>query len=200
MLPDYSKIKSTILFITKNCEKGLNGLTLSKLNKILYFIDFGHFAKYQTEITSMGYLKFKFGPVPRGLRDYLDLFEADGVIDKRKVINDKGEFTVYETSENISLKEHGFQESEIEVITKTVGYFSDKYSKVASNESHYHYSWITTKNGSIISTNKAKYCDFPWIDYFNDKNKEEYEEVNKSRKKFMFDDDLGNLMKQIQSA
>lgn len=109
--PNYPKIKQTILFIITRCQTGLNGLTLTKLYKILYFMDFGHYAKF------------------------------------------------------------------------------------ASVESHYHYSWITTDNGSIIPLITTLFCDFEWLDYFHDKTQEEFEEIKNSRMKFLSNSRLQKWVK-----
>ncbi|MGB0931756.1 MAG: hypothetical protein ACPGVB_13325, partial [Chitinophagales bacterium] len=77
-------------------------------------------------------------------------------------------------------------------------YFKKNNDDDFSKEIHYHYSWITTKNGELLDYEKAKFCDFEWLDYFYDKSREEFEELKKSRKEWNNDADIQDLLKQIQ--
>jgi uncharacterized phage-associated protein len=59
---DEEKFVNAVLFFAKNTDSDSFGVT--KLNKLLYFSDFGHFKAYGRPIIGDTYIKMKRGPVP----------------------------------------------------------------------------------------------------------------------------------------
>lgn len=57
------KYKNIILFFANKIRNGTLGKL--KMMKILYFLDFDFFEKYDTSVTGDEYLRFENGPVPR---------------------------------------------------------------------------------------------------------------------------------------
>ena len=196
----YDKIVQLILYVIKTCEKEWTGITIMKLYKILYFIDFGFYATQGKSITNLNYLRFTYGPVPMGLNDYLKIMEDNGDIDKKDIMTEKGEKTVYIAMKNGKLKPSLFPESEIELINVTLEALKNQFAKTASIKTHYHHSWITTNKGEIIPYETSKFCDFEWLNYYSqDKNKQDFKEVESTRKLFRSSDRLQGLMAQVQN-
>lgn len=59
---DEEKFINAVLFFAKNTDSASFGVT--KLNKLLYFSDFGHFRAYGRPIIGDTYIKMERGPVP----------------------------------------------------------------------------------------------------------------------------------------
>jgi len=195
----YNKIKYLILYIIQSCQKDWKGLTLPKLYKILYFIDFGHFALFKQPITDLEYLKFKHGPVPRGLRDYLTLLEDEELIEQKTVITDNGEQIVYISHIINNLENYPFSLEEKSTIARTINRCKDLTANELSDETHYHYSWISTQNGELITFDKAQFCDFEALGYYYEIDNEEYNQTQKMRKHFIEDKELSSLLAEIQT-
>ncbi|MCA9459578.1 MAG: SocA family protein [Leptospiraceae bacterium] len=194
---NYKKIKNLILYIIVSCQTEKEGITLPKLSKILYFVDFGHFAKNNQSITGIDYLKFKYGPVPRGLRDYIKLLEDEGLLERKTLITEDTEKEVFIAKPKDYLDTSIFSDNEIKTIVKTISGAKKLNSHQLSSETHFHQSWITTKTGYIIDYSKAKSCVFEWIGYFKDMTKKDYIEFKSSRKLFE-DSRVNNLVSKIQ--
>lgn len=197
---EYKKIKALISLIIDSCQKEPYGIPLSKLCKILYFIDFGHYAKFDTAISDFDYLRFQFGPVPKGLHDYLALLEEERVIDRRRIPTQYGEHDVFELYPKTEIIDFSFTEREQETIDKTLAEFKRKSGATASRKTHYQSPWITTDQGEIISIELSKYCDFEWLGYFfDDKSENEINEIADNREMFRNDKELQELWGQIQN-
>ena len=61
---DRKKFEELILFVARECE-GLTYFGATKLNKILFYCDFGAFAELGRSITGAEYVALEHGPVPR---------------------------------------------------------------------------------------------------------------------------------------
>lgn len=65
------KFDNLILYICKNSQNdSLFGRT--KLNKLLYFADFGHYREHGKSISGQEYMAIQNGPVPRAMKPALD--------------------------------------------------------------------------------------------------------------------------------
>ena len=195
---NYKKIKDLILHIVVTCQNEKEGITLFKLAKILYFIDFGYFAINNRSISGIDYLKFKYGPVPRGLRDYVKLLESENLLERKTYITDDTEKEVLIAQNDNYLNSSIFSDNEIETITNTIKGTKKLNSQQLSSETHYHQTWITTNTGEIIDYSKAKYCVFEWLNYYQDMNKDDYLEIKNSRELFK-DKEITSLLSTIQS-
>lgn len=195
---NYKKIKDLILHIVVTCQNEKEGITLFKLAKILYFIDFGYFATNNRSISGIDYLKFKYGPVPRGLRDYVKLLESENLLERKTYITDDTEKEVLIAQNDNYLNSSIFSDNEIETITNTIKGTKKLNSQQLSSETHYHQTWITTNTGEIIDYSKAKYCVFEWLNYYQDMNKDDYLEIKNSRELFK-DKEITSLLSTIQS-
>lgn len=195
---EYQKIKSLILHLVEQCQEEETGFSLTKLYKLLYFIDFGHMALHDSTVSGLDYLKFKFGPVPRGLRDYITLLEGEKLLEQREAISHLFAYTVYETDQKESLNGFDFSATEKQTIARTLETFREKKAKQLSEESHYQQAWVTTPNGEIIPAEKAKNCDFPWLGYYKDgKTPEDHAETEHYRELFKNSDKLKGLLNKI---
>ena len=75
--PNYQKFQELILYISQKCANDASyGAT--KLNKVLHFSDFLHYAYYGTAITGVEYQKLPHGPAPRQLLPIRERMMASG--------------------------------------------------------------------------------------------------------------------------
>lgn len=197
------KIKTLLLYVIENCQQGDNSITITKFNKMLYFIDFGYYAKFGKSVTELEYARYKFGPVAKGLQDSLMILEEEGLIEKDvlpAVTGSTETKTIFKVkSPGSALQNKEFTENEISVIDATIKHFKRIYARNASDFSHHHYSWICTPKYDTIPYHTAKYCDFSWIGYFHEKDSQEYKSLQTTRKKLGNSDSIKGLMARIQT-
>lgn len=73
--PQYQQ---AILYFLHHCNTPQLGKT--KLLKLLYYLDFDHFERYDTPVTGDTYRKLMYGPVPDHAEEILSDMEAQGLI------------------------------------------------------------------------------------------------------------------------
>jgi hypothetical protein len=179
MKPNIEKAKAIILYLIRCCQEHKSGISPTKLNKLMYFIDFGAFALHGYSITGVPYLKLEFGPVNTFANDLVTVLQYEkkiqaveipvkGKISKQfQLIDDPG-------SEIREL----FSDEEWAIIDKTIKARGWNYAVVASTESHFHPSWVVTPVGEVIDYDTAKDCVFEWLNYFGEgRSREDYEET-----------------------
>jgi uncharacterized phage-associated protein len=71
------KLQELVLYL---CKKGANDSRLgrTKLNKLLYYADFGFFLKHGRSITNAEYMAIENGPVPRQMKPTIEKLANDG--------------------------------------------------------------------------------------------------------------------------
>lgn len=69
------KFKNVILYLADKLDGKIKGK--KKLAKLLYFVDFDFFEKYEKSITGAKYKHLPMGPVPLELGEILDLMKKD---------------------------------------------------------------------------------------------------------------------------
>ncbi|MEM1325762.1 MAG: Panacea domain-containing protein [Bacteroidota bacterium] len=191
------KIEQLLIHLIHALQDSKAGVTKTKLYKLLYFLDFGHYAKYDRSITNLSYLKFRFGPVPMGVDTLLKLMEENEWIQRQWKSDRYDGHSIYKSSTvNPS---NDWSATEKETIEATIQHFKNTYAFQVSRETHHHYSWISTDNGKIIDYEKSKFCDFEWLDYFYNKTKEEYLEDQQTRKLLDESEEMDQLMNSLQN-
>lgn len=123
------KLKNLILLILQRYNNQY--LTETKLQKLLYFCDFGNYAENGTPITGYVYRKNHFGPTIMDLPTVLKGMEKDGVIDiiksKTSYGTDKKLFSIKSVVDGLDLT---FSKEELYVIQSV----NEAYQKLTPRE------------------------------------------------------------------
>lgn len=159
MRADKDKLKKLILYILQNYNN--TNLTPTKLQKLLYFIDFDSFYVNDTPVTGFTYTKNYYGPTILDLDSVLLEMEKEGTI---KTIpgtnyfgNPQTNFSVTTTIENL---DEGFQPVELLTIKEV----NEKYKHLSPSQikqlSHLDFPYLATKKkGDPIDYKLVKYRD-----------------------------------------
>jgi uncharacterized phage-associated protein len=130
----YEKLKNTILFFIKGCEEVYN----TKMNKLLFYVDFFAFKEHAQAITGLGYKAIQYGPVPVRWDRVYSLI--DGV--EQEIV----EFPsgIFGTRLNTSLMPDYsvFSENEVLILKKVLEKFKDVSAVAISDLSHKEDAWI----------------------------------------------------------
>ena len=80
---DDSAYKNAVLYFIKYCNNQY--LHATKLNKLLYYLDFVYFRDHKKSVTGDVYIHQGYGPVPSRIDEVLADLKKDGAIDTSAV-------------------------------------------------------------------------------------------------------------------
>ena len=144
------KQKNIILYFLNNINNAYLGLT--KLMKLLYYVDFEFYQNKGVSITGDEYVAMPYGPVPRNAERLLEKMTNDGEIHMEKIV------FVYPQNKYYSKVEHDmstFSAEELGHIENIAKRFEHWTAKQMSDLTHDEYPWQTTRLGEIIDYNLA---------------------------------------------
>lgn len=148
------KLKETLIYILNKIGAKPNiGETV--LYKILYFIDFDFYERYEEQILGCTYIKNHHGPTPVEFKKVVDGMIRDGEVEKIK-----SEYFKYPQTKYIALRVPDLEvlkANELLVIDEVLCRLSDKNAQDISDYSHNDVPWITTEKGKPISYESVFY-------------------------------------------
>jgi transcriptional regulator with XRE-family HTH domain len=141
------KFKEVLIYILNKVGAKPNiGETV--IYKLLYFIDFDYYEKYEEQLVGATYLKNKYGPTPLEFRKIVEQMKA-----KREIIEVKDKYFEYPQKKYLPLRKPDvgiLKGSEIEVVDDVLNRLSDMSARQISDYSHNDVPWLTTEEGKII--------------------------------------------------
>jgi len=149
---DINKVLNGILFFCKNGE------FKTKVNKLLFYVDFKHYRDYTTSIFGLRYAHGFYGPVPDKYEFYYAALIEKGSLNAREYSCDCAPDIIGENL--ISMKDPDlsiFSETELMELAFIRKYFKDFTSTKIKNYSHKERGYQDTLDGDIISYDYAKY-------------------------------------------
>jgi len=149
-----SKLKETLIYMLNKVGAKPNiGETV--LYKLLYFIDFDFYEKYEEQIIGCTYIKNHHGPTPAEFTKVMDQMIKD-----REVEKVKSEYFKYPQTKYLALRAPNLEilkANELALIDDVLCRLSDKNANQISDYSHNDVSWITAENGKTINYESVFY-------------------------------------------
>ena len=136
-----------------------DGIFKTKLMKLLFYADFGHFKKYSVSITGLRYARLPFGPVPDQFEMWLTALSFDNEdIHIEEVWNQDypGELIISNAKPDLSI----FSPSELRVIAAVKETFQNSSAKRISDTSHNEIGYQETKSAHLIPYSYASELHF----------------------------------------
>lgn len=150
------KFKQVLLYILEKVGSKPNvGETV--LNKLLYFIDFDYYEKFEENLMGATYIKNHHGPTPVELKTIVDKMKKAAEIEEVK-----SKYFTHEQKKYLPLKRADLSVltgREIEHIDEVLARLSDKNATEISNYSHHDVPWLTRKAGEALSYESVFYRD-----------------------------------------
>ena len=147
------KFKEALLYILKQVGSKPNvGQTV--LYKLLYFMDFNFYEKYEEQLIGATYQKNHYGPTP---------IEFDKIIDEmegRDIETVKSKYFQKAQTKYLPLRESDlskFKGHEIDMINEVIKELSDMNAAQISDYLHKDVPWLTTDDGEIIDYESVFY-------------------------------------------
>ncbi len=151
-----NKFKQVLLYVLEKVGGKLNfGETV--LHKLLYFIDFDYYEKFEENLMGATYIKNHHGPTSIELGTILKDMQKNGEIE---AVNSR--YFKYDQKKYLPLKHPDLQHlsaREIGHIDEVLFRLSDKNAKEIENYSHEDIPWKTAKEGQPISYESVFYRD-----------------------------------------
>jgi len=152
------KFKEVLLYLLNKIGSKPNvGETV--LYKILYFIDFDFYEKYEEQIIGATYQKNNYGPTPKEFAKIVSDMEGK---DLRKI---KDEYFQYPQTKYLPLREPDsniLDTKEIQLIDHVIAKLADMNASQISEYSHGDVPWLTTDDKEIIDYEKVFYRTTPY--------------------------------------
>lgn len=152
------KFKEVFLYILNRVGAKPNiGETV--IYKLLYFIDFDYYEKYEEQLIGATYLKNRYGPTPI---EFAKLVEK--MLDK-DVVRVKDKYFDYPQTKYLPLRTADLSKlkgCDIEVIDSVLKRLSDMNAVQISEYVHNDVPWLTTEDGHIIEYESVFYRTPPY--------------------------------------
>jgi len=151
---DLKKFKQVLLYVLEKVGAKPNiGQTV--LYKLLYFIDFDYYEKYETQLMGLTYFKNTHGPVPREFKKTIDEMIKNEELDKIK-----SDYFTFEQTKYLPIKKPDLtllNGQELEMIDSVLDRYSDKSAKEISDLSHLDSPWRIAKDKENLEYEAAFY-------------------------------------------
>jgi len=141
------KFKEVLLYILNKIGAKPN-IGESVLYKLLYFIDFDYYEKYEEQLIGATYIKNHYGPTPVEFKKIVN-----DMISKKEIIKVESKYFDYLQTKYLPLKKPKLailKANEIELIDDVLSRLSNKSAKEISDYSHQDVPWLSTRDGGDI--------------------------------------------------
>lgn len=152
---NFNKFKEVLLYILSKVGAKPNiGETV--LYKLLYFIDFDYYEKYEEQLIGATYIKNHFGPTPVEFKKLIFEMEKKGEIE---VV--KSKYFQHEQKKYLAVRQADLSKllsaQELEHINGVLDRLSDMNAAELSEYSHQDVPWIVAEEGRLIDYESVFY-------------------------------------------
>ncbi len=141
------KFKEVLLYVLEKVGSKSNvGMTV--IYKLLYFIDFDYYEKFEEQLVGATYIKNHFGPTPVEFKKIVESMESKGELETVK-----SKYFLHEQTKYLPRREPDISvlnAKEIKHIDEVLARLSDKNAKELSDYSHKDIPWLIAKDNQII--------------------------------------------------
>lgn len=145
---DLRRLFNAILFFCRD------GQLKTKLNKLLFYLDFKHFKENTISVTGARYIHLQYGPVPDNFDYFFAELERRGALEMIEEAH--GEYTGFKCIARSAPDLTVFDESELAVLNFIVDHFRDYGSKAIMELSHTETAYRSTRDRETISYGYAE--------------------------------------------
>lgn len=150
------KFKEVLLYILEKVGAKPN-IGETAIYKLMYFIDFDYYEKFEEQLIGATYIKNHFGPTPIEFKKVVNDMEEKGEVEQVKSSYFQYEQKKYLPRRNPDLSI--LNARELTLIDDVLARLSDKSAKELSDYSHEDIPWKVHKQGEKISYESVFYRD-----------------------------------------
>ena len=153
------KFKEVLLYVLNKVGSKPN-IGVTTIYKLLYFIDFNFYEKYEEQLIGATYIKNRYGPTPLEFKEIVNK-----MIKEKEITRIKNIYFEYPQTKYLPLKKPDLSKlkaNEIEVIDDVLNLLSDWNASQISKYSHNDIPWLTTEDQEIIEYESVFYRTSPY--------------------------------------
>lgn len=143
------KFEQTLLYILAKIG-GKPNIGQTVIYKLLYFIDFDYYEKFEKQLIGAKYIKNHYGPTPVMFAKFIDRLEKHGKVEKIKSKFYKHEQTKYLVNPNEQINLSALSAQELAHIDWEIDRLGDLTATQISALSHRDMPWKATEKGEYI--------------------------------------------------
>lgn len=148
------KFRVVLLYILNKVGSKPN-ISETVIYKLLYFVDFDFYEKYEEQLIGAAYIKNRFGPTPCEFKKIVDK-----MIEDKEIIKIDVDYQGYQQTRYLPLREPDLtilKANEVEIIDKALNKLSGMSAKQISEYSHADVPLLATYDGKIIDYESVFY-------------------------------------------
>ncbi len=153
------KFKQVLLYILEKVG-GKPNVGLTVLYKLLYFIDFDYYEKYEEQLMGLTYIKNHHGPTPK---EFIKVIE--GMKKEKEIEEVKSQYFTFEQRKYLPHVNPDLSQlngREIEMIDSVLARLAHMSATELSNYSHADVPWMSHEDGEEISYESVFYRNDPY--------------------------------------
>lgn len=150
--------KNAVLYFIKYCNNQY--LHSTKLNKLLYYLDFIYFRDNKESVTGDIYIHQGYGPVPSRVDDILASLKNDGAIDTEVLSYKDGELIRFELKDLKILNEGIFPQDQKKLLKQICDEFGNWPTDKIVAQTHLEAPWFYSKPYEVVDYAYARDIDF----------------------------------------
>ncbi|MEK7094493.1 MAG: Panacea domain-containing protein, partial [Patescibacteria group bacterium] len=139
------KFEQTLLYIITKIG-GKPNIGQTALYKLLYFIDFDYYEKFEEQLIGAKYIKNHYGPTPVMFAKFIERLEKNGKVEKVKSKFYKHEQTKYLVNPNEPIDLSALSAQELAHIDWEINRLGDLTATQISALSHLDTPWVAAKD------------------------------------------------------
>jgi len=153
------KFKEVLLYILEQVgSKPSVGETV--IYKLLYFIDFDFYEKFEEQLIGATYIRNRYGPTPIEFRDIVKEMIREG-----DIVRVKDKYFTYPQTKYLPRRNPDLSllsASEIQTVSQVLCRLSDMDARTISDYSHKDVPWLTTAENDVIEYESVFYRAVPY--------------------------------------
>jgi uncharacterized phage-associated protein len=150
--------KNAILFFIKYCNNQY--LHATKLNKLLYYLDFIYFRDHKKSVTGDVYIHQGYGPVPSRVDEILAMLQNEGAIGTETVDYKDGELVRFELKDPKQFDEVVFSSDQKKLLKQICDEFGNWPTEKIVAQTHLEAPWFYSKPYEVVDYAFAHDIDF----------------------------------------
>lgn len=152
------KFKEVLIYILNKIGSKPN-VGEAVLYKLLYFIEFDFYEKYEEQLIGATYIKNHYGPTPK------EFIKIIGEMEGKDLSKVKDKYFQYPQTKYLPLRQPDLtilKAHEIKMIDEVLGKLSDMNASEIRDYSHGDVPWLTTEDGKVIEYESVFYRTHPY--------------------------------------
>ena len=148
------KFKQVLLYVLQKVG-GKPNVGMTVLYKLLYFIDFDYYEKYEEQLMGLTYIKNLHGPTPKEFIKVVEQMKQNGELEEVR-----SKYFTYEQKKFIPVVQSDLSRisgQELAMIDDVLNRLSDKTATELSDHSHKDIPYLTANNGEALSYESVFY-------------------------------------------